>query len=214
MNTVQVVNTLNFPQLQSVQSLSLEGLPNAPGLPFLQTLRKVSVLSIQNTQIHELEGFNLRTIKDVVIANNAYLETINLQPYDITGQLVLVANGADLDVSMPNVASAHSLSFSNCTSISMPSLKQVDGSLSITSNYITAFDNAPLLKEVDGGLKFTDNTEMIRISLPELRTIGLNFDMLNNTNLHSLDRLYTLQNVYGSMKLEGTFTESVLSRNG
>lgn len=206
LDTVQLLTTFDFPKLRSVDTIDISGLPNAPAISFLQTLETLAILSIQNTPFEELEGFNLQTIDTVTIANNFYLNRINLQPFNVTGKLLIQSNGVELDVSLPNIESAQSVGISNCSGISMPSLTYAD-SLTLTSNYITAFNGAPLLRTVNSALDISGNGDLRRIALPELQTVGSKFTIANNTQLATLDTLYSLREVRGDVAFNGSFTE-------
>ena len=110
---------------------------------------------------------------------------------------------------MPNIVFAQNMTFRNCTSISFPSITQVNGSLGLYGNYITEFNGAPLLRAVDGGLSFVSNYAMANISLPELETVAGGFQVANNSNLTTLDELYSLGSISGAVDLDGNFTEWV-----
>ena len=202
-----ILSTFNFTQLQSVSWLTLAGLPYNQALSFLQTLEELSVLDIQNTQIGDLEGFNIQTIDQVLIANNPFMTSLNLQPSTLTTSLTVQANARDLAVSMPNLANAYNMTFRNCSSISTPSLTTVNGSLGLYSNYITAFNGAPLLQSMGGSLTFDSNFAMKEVSLPELKTIAGGFQVTNNLALRSLDEFYSLANAYGAVDLQGNFNK-------
>lgn len=207
LNDLTILSTVNFTELQSVNAINLTAIPALQTLSILETLQNVSSISIMNTQINALQGFSLQTVDSLTISNNPYMESVNLQPYNITGQLIIQANGRDLDVSMPNIQSAQNMTFFNCSSISMPSITQVNGTLRVSSNYITSFNAAPLLQSVNGGLILETNTEMANISLPELRSIAGGFSVVNNTNLTTLDELYSLTSIAGAVELLGDFTK-------
>ena len=206
-----ILTTINFTQLHDVSVIELTAIPALQELSILQTLETVTNISIQNTQIDALQGFSLATIATLEIANNPYMNTINLQPYNITGSLIIEANGRSLDVSMPNIQSAQNMTFRNCSSISIPSITQINGSLGLYSNQITSFSGAPLLREVNGGLSFVSNQYMANMSLPELQSVAGGFLVVNNTNLTELDQLYNLRTISGAVELEGDFTKQVLA---
>ena len=99
------------------------------------------------------------------------------------------------------------MTFRNCSSISIPSITQINGSLGLYSNSIDSFNGAPLLQSVDGGLAFVSNTNMTNIALPELRSISGGFQVVNNSRLAELDQLYSLQTVTGAVDLRGNFSK-------
>lgn len=203
LDTLQILSSIDLPELTFVGELKMSDLPNMQGNSLLQTLTQLSSLSVINTGLSELEpGFRLETLDTIVITNNPYLNRINLQPYNITGGMTISSNGRNLEVSMPNVQVAQNLSFANCSSISTPSLHQCFG-LNVISNTISEFTGVPLLREINTSLAFVANSEMTRIALPELRTVSGAFLVANNTKLEALDQLYSLARVDGAVDLQG-----------
>jgi len=158
----------------------------------LQTLDTVNTIIIQNSQIEELKGFGLQTIGDLIVSNNPYLNSIDLQPYNVTGTLRIGINGRSTIVSMPNLQYAQVVLFANSSNITIPSLTQVDGGLASWDNYMADFRGAPLLQSVNGGFNLSNNRLMTSIELPYLQKVADGFTVYNNTNLTTLDGLYGL----------------------
>ena len=206
-DTVMILSELSFPQLTPIGRLEMIGVPNLQENTLLDSLTSLRELSIINSGIEELEGFGLQTIEGITISNNNYLNRIILQPYNITGTLQIEANGRSLDISMPNIESAQNMTFANASGISTPSLRNCD-ILGLYNNFIDAFSGAPLLREVTGGLAFVGNTDLERIALPELQKVG-SMLILNNTELRSLDNMYSLETVEGAIDVSGSFEKYV-----
>lgn len=207
---VQIISSIEFPELTRIGNLELSSLPNLQDTSLLRTLTNLSSLVIINSAMAELEGFSIETLADVNIANNNYLQSINLQPYTITGQLDVSSNGKEVKLSMPNVQTARNLSFANCSRISIPSLQE-SSFLWLTGNYIEEFNGAPLLRRIDGGLLFENNAELTRIALPELRNVSGQFVIRNNSKLASVDELYSLEMIVGAVELGGPLEKLVAS---
>ena len=73
-----IISSLNFTQLQSVDEIVLAAIPALQTFTLLQTLNNLTTISIQNTEIQELQGFSLETVQHITIMNNNYLNSINL----------------------------------------------------------------------------------------------------------------------------------------
>lgn len=206
LENLQILNTVDLPELTEASDLVLIGLPSLQQTSLLESLQTLSSLQIINSASGSLRGFNLETIRDVRIINNPFLQEITLQPYNITGNISIAANGRDLKLSMPNLETARSITLSNCTSISIPSLRMAYD-VTVFGNSIDKLDGMPLLNRVDGSLRIVDNWNMSRIALPGLQQIGGDLSIQNNTELRLMDELYTLEGVGGDIQLEGPFDE-------
>lgn len=208
LNTL-ILSSFDFPLLTTINSIDLQGLPAAQNLSFFDTLQELSELYIQDTQINSLKGFNLQTIQAVTITNNPYLESLTLLPYNVTQSLTLEGNGLNFQVSMPNIVNAYDLTLQNCSSISMPSLTAVNGSVTLVDNTIPNFEGAPLLATIGGDMNISNNQQLASITLPELTHIGGEFFVDNNPNLTELNQLDLLDKVGGNVSITGNFSRYV-----
>lgn len=152
------------------------------------------------------------TVANVTITDNPYMVLINLQPYNITKSLTIGQNGQSLAVSLPNAQLGYNMTFSNCSTISIPSVTYINSSLGLYNNEITSFNGAPQLRSVGGALGFVGNQYMANISLPELQTIDGSFLVTGNPNLTLINEFYSLQKVGGGLNMTGNFTGYVRSQ--
>lgn len=151
LENVQILSTLNFPQLSSVGSIDWIGLPNLSGLSFTAGIEEADDLSIQNTGLSSLDGINLEEVNTMQIANNNYLTEISMQLNNIGEAFSMEANGRDISVEFPNMEWAYNMTFRNVTEVSMPSLASVNGSLGFQSNFFESVA-MPNLTEIGGTL--------------------------------------------------------------
>ena len=206
LDTVQVLNAVNFPKLKTVDTLRWNALPNLQSLGFDAEITKASVIDIQNTQLGSLEGINIEIVDEIKIANNRFINDITMQLGNITKALTLEANNPEVNVSFPNLEWAFNMTFRNCSSVDLPSLESLNGSLGFYGNVFTDFA-APNLTTIGGALAIVSNTELTNISLPELTTVKQNLQIANNTKLSKINSMPKLKTIGGALDFNGNMSE-------
>jgi hypothetical protein len=157
-----------------------------------------------------LDGINLETVETLQIDNNNRLKTFSTQIANVSSSVNINANGDSLAVSFPNLIWAANMTFRNVSSISIPSLAVVNGSLGFYGNYITSLA-APNLTSVgssatgSGSLAFVSNDKLANISLPLLTSVGGADQIANNTELSAIS-FPELSTVGGAIDFSGNFT--------
>ncbi|KAK5110758.1 hypothetical protein LTR62_005635 [Meristemomyces frigidus] len=209
LNGLTILTTLSFPRLTEVATLDWEALPALQGLSFTTGVQKASQVSIQNTQLNSLNGINLQVVDTMTIANNPYLNEINMQLGNISTSLVLEANGRNVSATFPNLEWANNMTFRNVSTISIPSLASINGSMGFISNFFTSIV-APNLTSVGamggGSLSFVSNADMTNLSFPELTTVGGGLQVANNTALNTVNGFPSLKTVGGALDFNGNFS--------
>ncbi len=213
MNNLTLLSTLSMSDLQSVGSINWVALQALDSLTFPSTVSQAKNVTISNTFLSTLDGINLDTVDTLSIDNNNRLKTFSTQVANITSSLDISANGNSLDVSFPNLIWAASMNFRNVSTISIPSLSKVNGSLGFYGNYMTNIA-APNLTTVGsysdgtGSLAFVANANLKNISLPALTSVGGADQVANNTALTSIS-FDALSTVGGAIDFSGNFTTYV-----
>lgn len=224
-----VLSNLAFGALTEVGSLTAITLSALDQFTFPSTVSKASSVVIQNSFFSTLDGINLMTVESIDISNNNRLTTFSTQVANITTSANIASNGKNLAVSLPNLIWAAELTFRNVSSVTIPSLATVNGSLTFDENYFsslsapnltsvgstlngkgslalvanTAITNftIPLLKTVGGGIQIANNSELQTISFPVLTTVGGAVDLTGNFTTPNLP---AIKNVVGAMNIEST----------
>jgi hypothetical protein len=210
LENLTILSTLAFSSLNNVNEIYWQGLPALQGLNFPQGISQAQNMLISNTQLNTLAGIELETIGNIDIDNNPYLSTVNVnQITTITGTLNIAANYKNLVITFDNLQSANNMTFRNVSSVSMPSLYQVNGSLGFYSDTFQSF-SAPNLTATGGALAFVDSPNLSNISMPKLIEVGAGFLIANNTNLLSIDGFPKLQTIVGALDFAGTFNNASL----
>ena len=104
----------------------------------------------------------------------------------ISGTLTVSNNYKNLEITFDNLQSANNMTFRNVSSVVMPSLYQVNGSLGFYSATFQSY-SAPNLTSTGGGLGFVDCPQLSNVSMPKLTQVGGGFLIANNTNLKNIN---------------------------
>lgn len=198
------LNFLQLPAINRIEGIRWISLPALQSLSFGSGVTQADQVNISNTGLLDLRGIELTKVAYMNIENNAYLKTVILNSLtNVTQTLLFATNSAELDLSFPNLESAADLTFRTVSSISMPSLFDVQGAMSFYSSH---FDNfaAPNLTGIGGTIVFVDSA-INGLDMPNLGSIGGALFLANNTNLKniSLNGLRTL----GSPEMYGSFNQ-------
>jgi len=210
LNNLTVLSTLSFSDLQTVGSISWTALPALPQLTFPSIVKKATNVLITNTFLSTLDGINLATVATLNINNNNRLKTFSTQLANITQLLNIDSNGQQLDISFPNLEWAANMTFRNVSSVSLPSLTVVNGSLGFYENYFSSV-LTPNLTSVGsvstgiGSLAIVANPMLANLSMPLLKTIGGGNLIANNSGLDSVS-FPVLTTVGGAIDFSGNFS--------
>lgn len=205
LNNLTILSTLQFTDLVSVGSISWTALPALPQLTFTAVVKKAASVLITNTFLSTLDGINLDTVATLDINNNNRLKTFSTQVANITQLLNVASNGMDLDVSFPNLIWAANMTLRNVSSVSLPSLATVNGSLGFYGNYLDSISAPNLTAVTSGSLAMVANSDLANISMPLLKTVGGGVQIANNSALDGIS-FPLLATVGGAIDFSGNFT--------
>ena len=200
-----ILSTLQMDSLTSVNEIQWIGLPALQSLSFRRGITTANKVLVSNTQLASLSGIELETVGTMNINNNNYLSTVNVNNLaNVTESLSFAANARDLQISFPNLESAANLTFRNASSVTCPSLSQVNGSMGFYSNTFMSF-SAPNLTATGGSLAFVDSSNLNNLSFPRLTQVGGAFLIANNTDLKSINGFPALAVIVGALDFSGSF---------
>ncbi|KAL4921199.1 GPI-anchored cell wall organization protein-domain-containing protein [Aspergillus aurantiobrunneus] len=197
---------LDFPRLTSVGEISFQAVPVLQNLGFTQGVTKASSVSIINTGLTSLDGISLNQVGSFIVTDNKDLQTVDVNNLKNATNLINFAGNSDkLEIMLPNLASGTNLTIRNVSSVSIPSLKKLEGQLGFWGNTFESL-SAPNLTE-SGDVVFEDNTRLNNLSLPVLETINGGFLITRNDELSSLS-FPKLAQVSGAIDFSGAFDEA------
>jgi len=210
LNNLTLLSTLSMTDLTSVKTIAWTALPALSALTFPSTVSKATSVTISNTFLSTLDGINLNTVATLQIDNNNRLKTFSTQVANVTSAVNINSNGNSLDVSFPNLIWAANMTLRNVSSISIPSLATVNGSLGFYGNYMDSIA-APNLTSVgstatgQGSLAVDANSKLTNLSMPLLKTVGGANQVANNTALGNVS-FPALTTVGGAIDFSGSFS--------
>jgi hypothetical protein len=207
------LSTLSFDKITSASTILWSALPALSQLTFPDFISKASSVTIENTVLTSLDGINLDNVDVFDINNNRRLTRISTQVGSVGTSLSFASNGFDLSIELPNLQWASNATFRNVSSLSIPSLAVVNGTLTFDENTFTTF-SAPNLTTVGdlgaqfGSLTFNGNAGVENVTFPVLKSIAGANQIANNTALQTIS-FPALTNVGGAIDFSGNFTTYV-----
>ncbi|GME34666.1 hypothetical protein GTA08_BOTSDO01114 [Neofusicoccum parvum] len=199
-----VLMSLNFPKLSKVGGIEWANLPALSQLSFTSGINEASSVRIQNTFLSSLDGIELEEVDDLFVANNNYMQDVSVGITHVNNALTLSGNGDELKVSFPILEWAQNITLRNVSTISMPSLSSLNGSLGLYGNKVESLDFANLTT-VDGSLSIVGNGNLANISIDRLSKVGGGFQIVDNPRINDLS-FPTLESVGGALDFSGNFS--------
>lgn len=206
------LSTLSMPALTTVGKLDLQGLDLSKlgfGTPGIKSATSIRII---NTNIDDLTGVDRVTkIGGIIISDNQFLSEVNFSIDKVTNTLEIDSNDKNnggQSVSCPNLVSAGAIIIRNSSSLSIPKLSGLAGTLGIYGNTFSGVSFPKL--SYAGAVVMNDNTKLTNTSFPMLFTInGTNstFQIANNTLLTAITGFPLLENVDGNVNLYGNFSK-------
>lgn len=196
---------IDFPKLKTIESIKWNALPNLQNIGFTAEVTKADKIDIQNTALRSLKGINIEEVETIFIANNGYINEINMQLGNVSDSLTFADNNEKLAVTLPNLIWATNLTFRFIGDLKMPSLETLNGSLGLYNNGFSSF-SAPNLTSIGEALAIVANEQVSNISFPLLTKITDNLQIANNTNLTSVDGFPKLQSIGGAFDISGNMS--------
>jgi hypothetical protein len=204
------LSTVQFDALTSAKTIFFQTLPALSSFTFPEEISTCNSLTILNTFLNSLDGINLNTADVIEISDNTRLTKFSTQIANVTTSIDVASNGKSLVVEFPNLIWAANMTLRNVSSISIPSLAVVNGSLGFYGSYFTSLSAANLTSVGSfsgrtGGITIDDNTALSNITFPELTSSGGLFQIDNNPDLNAIS-FSALAEIGGALDFTGNFT--------
>ncbi|KAL4927214.1 GPI-anchored protein Ecm33 [Aspergillus undulatus] len=205
---VTSLTSLDFPKLTSVGEIDFQAVPILQSLGFTSGVTKAGSVSIVNTGLTSLDGISLDQVGRFVVTDNTQLESVDVNELkNATNLINFAGNYDDLAIKLPNLSSGTNLTIRNVSSVSLPSLKKLEGQLGFWGNAFSSL-SAPNLTE-SGDLVFEDNSNLRNLSLPALEKVNGGFLITRNDKLSSIN-FPKLATVTGAIDFSGAFDKATL----
>ncbi|KAK4032480.1 hypothetical protein C8A01DRAFT_20451 [Parachaetomium inaequale] len=205
LNNVTLLGSLQFPKLTSANAVEWVSLTRLDNLA-LGPLSKADDIRISDTFLESLDAFALTSVGKFKIDNNGRLTKYSSQLTSLSGELIIQANGLDLEVDMPKLAWIANMAIANVTKFTVPALKVVNGSARFDSNLFETFSAPNLTNTETGDISFVGNGFLKNMTFPRLTEIAGGLLIANNTGLDRVTFFPKLSKVSGAVKLRGNFS--------
>ena len=206
LNELTRLSGVDFPKLKKVDSIKWNALPNLQSIGFTAQVEEAKKIDIQNTAVRSLSGINIQKAETLKIANNAYINEINMQIGNVSTSLDFSDNNKAVKVELANLIWAYNMTFRFCGSVSLPSLEKLNGSLGLYNNGFETF-SAPNLTEVGEALAIIGNEQLNNLTFPLLTKINDDLRWANNSALLAVDGLPVLKSVGGAFDISGNMSK-------
>jgi len=203
-----ILSNIQWDSISTVDTISCISMPGVTTLNFAKGISKASSVTIRNTYFTNLVGITLTTVDTLDIDNNVRLSNFSSPLVNITTGISIFANGQQLEVDLPELVTAGNMTFRNVSTLSLPSLHTVSGSLTFDECGITSIMANNLTKVGSGkvgDLAIIGNAKLTNISFPSLTAIAGGLHVANNTLLQSVS-FADLSTVGGAVDMTGNFT--------
>lgn len=202
--------SISMPQLTQVDQFTLQALgQNLLNLNFgTPGLTQVTNLTVSDTFLQNFRGIDLMTAGSVNVATNNLLQDLRMQIRNVTGSFAIRGNAAGLNVNLPNLSNAEQLIINDCSSVQVPSLKNVSTGLAFSDNTFQTLSlpELGLIGPGKGGLLIATNSKLTNISAPVLKAVAGGLVVANNTMLSGTIAFPALRGAQNAAFV-GTFRE-------
>ncbi|SAM01908.1 hypothetical protein [Absidia glauca] len=203
----KALSGLDMPLLTALRNFELSVHPALNEVKFPAGLTQVEQFSIADTTVVRLEGLKMSVIKDMAITNNIYLKQLSVGNLTkIAGSLTVSANSPALNADFNGVQGMKMGTFRNLAGISLKELRQVSGDISFITNTFTTLE-LPSMTGIAGTLTITDNMRLDNLSLPSLTHLGGALSVAGNNELTTVNAFPRLEEVDGTLDIVGNFDQ-------
>ncbi|KAG0187963.1 hypothetical protein DFQ28_005622 [Apophysomyces sp. BC1034] len=203
----KLLNTLDMRKLAGLRSFEISVHPALNLLSFPTGLSQAERFMVTDTTVTQINGLKLSSIGDMVISNNIYLKSLavgNLT--QLKGSLTVTANSQALNLDFSSLLALNDGSFRNLAGIDFSSLSRISGDISFISNTFSSL-SLPKLSDVAGTLTLSNNMQLSNLSMPQLRHLGGALSLGGNHHLEVVDAFPSLEEVDGTLDLTGSFDD-------
>lgn len=205
LNGLTRLYNIDFPVLKTVNSIVWSALPVLNTIGFTAVVTKADKIDIQNTGLRSLDNIDIAEAESIFVANNAYITKVDLQVGNISDAMTFADNNQDLVINLPNLTWATNLTFRFVSSLEIPKLETLNGSLGLYNNGFANF-SAPSLTKIGEALAIVANEELTDITFPSLTSITDNLQIANNSKLEAIDGFPLLESIGGAFDMSGNFS--------
>jgi hypothetical protein len=194
--TINSIKNFELDALEKLSSLSMDSLETITNLKMLKlnSLRQITFGSegvtkaedvlISDTDIQDLSGLKLTSVKNFKIDNNKRLTMFNSELKEVNETLTFNRNGRDqLAIMMPQLESVGVIDIRNVKSFRAPRLEASEGEIAFNQCDELESISFPNITKTGAGVTIINNKKLANVTFPKLKDIGGSLRIVNNTEL-------------------------------
>ncbi|ANZ76757.1 BA75_03349T0 [Komagataella pastoris] len=204
--SLTALSTIRLPRLKTMQSINWQVLPILSSVSFNSEVSSLETIIISDTALTQFTGFHTQSLKVLNINNNRYMELVESDVEEITGELSITSNAKNVQISLPNLKNAKNITVRDAESVDLRNLENVAVSAGFIENSFKEL-HLPKLQHVGGTFGIMKNERVENLEFPELSEIEGGLIITNNTNIHSINFFPELKSIGGAIRFEGEFAD-------
>lgn len=205
MTSLTSLRTSSFGSLEKVGSIYMVSLPNLES--FATRLESADNIVISDTGLRSVEGFeSLESVKILNINNNRQLSKLNYRLKSVSNSIDVSFNGRDTNATFAFLEWVNNITLRDVKSVDLPELEKVNSSLGLIECTFSSV-NLPKLSEVGGTLSVIHNNDLTDIDFNNLVTVGGAVVIANNTRFSKIDGIPNLEDIGSALVVQGSFNE-------
>ncbi|EAZ63120.2 sporulation-specific protein 2, partial [Scheffersomyces stipitis CBS 6054] len=201
------LSLVSFPSLRTVKELEWRVLPILSNVYVSADINNIERITVSDSSLTEFSGFLSNKLEVLDINNNRFLHQINFNVEEVTKELHIAANQADVKVSLPRLKFASNVSIHEVADLNLNELELINGSASLTNNYFTQL-KIPKLKFIGGTLSLLKNKMLNSVDFPLVTEIGGGLMLVNNTKVEKINFFPSLNVIGGAIEIVGNIKET------
>lgn len=204
------IQTITLPRLSRAGSIEWDVLPLLANVEVSDFVDGLNKLIVSDTSLTSFEGFGTEELSVLKIHNNRYLEKVSLGVKTVANELSIAGNSDEMDISLKNLSHAQDVTVRDVNSIELDSLQEIGSTAGFINNHFSSL-KLPKLKSVGGTLSISENSKLTQIELKEVTEIDGGLVIVKNPRVTKVDFLPKLMVVGGAVELVGQFDEASFS---
>ncbi|KAH3660092.1 hypothetical protein OGAPHI_007297 [Ogataea philodendri] len=207
LDTLTSLASISLPKLESIDTISWKVLPILSAVNLDKGIKHINSVVMSDTSLTGFSGFNVESLKVLNINNNRFLERIDSSVKEITDTLLITANARNLQVSLPELTWAHTITIKDTNNLNLDSLQVVENSAQFINNRFSDL-KLPKLKSTGTTLSVINNKNVRTIEFPSLAEVGGGLMIIDNDLITKVDFFPVLRAIGGAIEFHGNIDAS------
>lgn len=207
---LESLTSASFPALTTVGNINFITMNKIDGIDFAAGVSKASSVIISDTSLKTLKGLDFENLQLLNINNNKYLTAMDFSLKSVN-ELDISSTANNVEINLPFLTTAHNMTFRDAKTINIANVSQVNSTLSFVNTSVSSI-SVPKLSSIEGSLAIVSNHDLTNVSFPKLTQIGGGFQVANNSKLEKLSGFPELETVGGAIEFIGSFEDADLPK--